>query len=282
MIMKTTIKISVIMFAIITAIFNHSCMKEGFKKPAKPTEIVKDNAIAEKAFSDLNNQVQAGVFQAQSDTENGKGLNLMNSNCATITISPYDWNTFPKTIEIDYGAGCLGDDGVMREGKINIETTGWYRQHGTVITVVPDSFYVDDILVEGIQITTNNGLNANQNITYTVVTDGTVTTPYGVIQWNSNLTSEWIAGEPTLFNPWDDEYLVSGTQQGSTAPGDSYSIVILVPLHLKTNCGYIVAGELKYTIDGYQDEIFVDYGNGNCDNIATITYMGQTYTIVMQ
>lgn len=280
--MKTTIKITIIAVAVLTSVLNHGCMKEGFKKRVKPTDIVKDNAIAERAFTDMNNQTKSGMFQAQSETSGGKGLNLMNSNCATITISPYDWTTFPKTIEIDYGAGCLGDDGVMRKGKVNIHTTGWYREQGTVITVTPDSFFVNGVLVEGVQTTTNNGPNSNNNITYTVVSNGSVTTPEGTIYWTSNLVSEWIAGEPTLINPWDDEYLVTGTQQGSSVQGDDYEITILTPLHIKTNCGFIVAGELKYTADGFQDDIFVDYGTGACDNIITITYMGQTYTIVLQ
>jgi len=53
-------------------------------------------------------------------------------------------------------------------------------------------------------------------------------------------------------------------------------------LHIKTNCAFIVAGELKMTADGYQDDIFVNYGNGDCNNICYVTYMGQTYTIIMQ
>lgn len=280
--MKTTIRISFILLALITAMMTQSCLKEGFKKRVKPSDVAKDNAIAEKSFSDLNNQVKAGMFQAQNDTENGKGINLMNNTCATITVTPYDWTTFPKTIEIDYGTGCLGDDGILRKGKVIIHTTGWYRVQGTVITVTPDSFYVNEVLVEGTQVITNNGPNSNNNITYTVNTNGSVTTPEGTINWTSNFVSEWIAGEPTQINPWDDEYLVTGTQHGYTVQGDEYDILITTPLHIRTNCGFIVAGELKMTASGFQDDIIVNYGTGNCDNIVVVTYLGQDYTIVMQ
>ena len=281
--MKTKIRITFIILSLVVSVINHGCMKEGFKKRVKPQEVVKDNALAEQVFSSMSNQVKAGMLHAQNETENGKGLNLMNSSCATITITPYDWTSFPKTIEIDYGtAGCLGDDGVLRKGKVTLHTTGWYREAGTVITITPDNYYHNDVLVEGIQTITNNGLNTNNNLTFTVYTDGSVTSPEGTVMWTSELTSEWIAGEPTILNPWDDEYLVTGYQNGETVHGDSYEIVILQALHVKTNCSFIVAGKLKITADGYQDDIFVDYGDGTCDNIIVVTYMGQNYTIIMQ
>jgi hypothetical protein len=280
--MKTQMRILLIAVTLVSGFLLQGCMKDRFNKPAKPGEVAKDNAIAEKAFSDMSNQVKAGMSQAENETEGGKSYNLMNNDSVVITISPYDWTTFPKTITVDYGTGCLGNDGVLRTGKVIIHTTGWYREHGTVITVTPDDYTVNGVIVEGQQTITNNGLNANNNLSYTVITDGSVTTPEGTIMWNSNLTSEWIAGEPTLLNPWDDEYLVTGTQHGYTVNADEYDIVILQPLHIKTNCTFVVAGELKMTADGYQDDIFVNYGNGDCDNIVYVTYMGQTYTIIMQ
>jgi hypothetical protein len=280
--MKTKIRITFILLSLAFSIVTHSCQKEPVQKPVTPSRVAKDNAVAEAAFADLGNQVQAGVQQAQEETENGKGLLLMNSTCATITITPFDWSTFPKTIEVDYGTGCLGNDGRLRAGKVNIHTTGWYREEGTVITVTTDNYTVNGNLVEGIQVITNNGRNINDNLYYTVYVDGSVTTPEGTIYITSEREHEWIAGEPTLINPWDDEYLITGWQNGQTIHGDSYQIVVLEALHIKLNCGYIVEGKLKITADGFQDDIIVDYGDGECDNIAIATYMGQSYTIVMQ
>ncbi len=280
--MKTTLRISIILLSLLIGFATTGCKKDD-KSDEKPADVVRDNAIAERAFSDMSNQSKAGMIQAEDETNGGKGLSLVNTDCATITITPYDWTTFPKTIVIDYGAvGCLGNDGVYRRGKINLHTTGWYREEGTVITITPENYYHNDVLVEGVQTITNNGLNTNNNLSFTVYTDGQVTYTGGTIMWISELTSEWIAGEPTILNPWDDEYLVTGYQNGETVHGDSYEIVILQALHVKTNCSFIVAGKLKITADGYQDDIFVDYGDGTCDNIIVVTYMGQNYTIIMQ
>jgi hypothetical protein len=280
--MKTQIRITIILLSLTFSIVSQSCQKEPLKKPVLPSRVAKDNAIAEAAFADLGNQMQAGMQQAQAETENGKGINLMNSTCATITISPYDWTTFPKTITIDYGLGCLGNDGKLRTGIITVHTTGWYREEGTVITVTTDDYTVNGNAVEGIQVTTNNGRNLNNNIYYTVFIEGTVTTPEGTVQITSEREHEWIAGEPTLFNPWDDEYLLTGWQNGQTIEGDEYQIQVTEPLHIKLNCGHVVAGKLTINSDGFQDTIYVDYGSGDCDNIAIATYMGQEYTIILQ
>lgn len=44
------------------------------------------------------------------------------------------------------------------------------------------------------------------------------------------------------------------------------------------DCKYIVEGTIKYLLDGEVVAI-VDYGNGECDNIATKTVNGETYEI---
>lgn len=282
--MKTQIRITLIALSLAVTIFNQGCQKEEIRKPVFPSKIAQDNAVAENAFSDLGNQVQVGITQAQDNIENpGKSLNLMNSTCAIVTITPFDLVTFPKTIDIDYGTtGCYGNDGKLRKGKVHITTTGWYREEGTVITITPEDYTVDGVLLEGIEVVTNNGRNVNDNLYYTVFVDGTATTTEGVIQWTSERENEWIAGEPTVLNPWDDEYLITGTQNGVTAQGETYEIVILEPLHIKLNCGYISAGSLRLTSPNLQSDVIVDYGDGDCDNIAVITYNGQSYTIIMQ
>lgn len=281
--MKTLKNLAFIMIGLIIVVSNQSCKKE--EEPKKPNfrTVARDNSIAQAAFDDLGNQSKIGIEEAEKETNNGKSLlQGLQNICATITITPFDWTTFPKTIIIDFGSGCVGNDGKIRSGQITIQTTGWYRQEGTVIAISTDNYRVNGVLVQGTKFIKNQGRNANQNLVYSISIDGTITSPEGTILIESEREHEWIAGEPTTLNPWDDEYLITGWQKGKSTGGDQYEIVILEPLHLKLNCPHLVAGKLKITIDGYPDDIFVNYGDGNCDNIATVTYQGQTYIIVMQ
>jgi hypothetical protein len=279
----TTTKTFTIATVLAIAMLVFSCDREKNDDKDILTRIVQNNAIAESLFNDVGNQVQDGMSVAQDEVSNpDKVGNSIQSNCATITITPFDLTTFPKEIQIDFGAGCVGNDGRTRKGILNIHTTGWYRDSSTVITITPDQYYVNDFLVQGMKTMTNNGRNAGQNLHYTVEIDGSITNNQGTITFVSERENEWIAGEPTVLNPWDDEYLITGWQNGVTMQSDQYQITITQALHVKVNCKYVVAGTLKLTSSGLQDELTVDYGNGTCDAIAVVTYMGQQYTIVMQ
>jgi len=281
--MKTKIKLSVLALTLVLAIGIQGCRKD--KDPEKPfsSRAAQDNAAAEEATGDVAKQVQIGMTEAKDSVENsGKSTGLISSTCATITITPFDTVSWPKTIVIDFGTtGCVGSDGNHRKGIINIVTTGWYRSPGTVITITTVDYYVNNNKVEVEKTITNNGRNSNNNLTFSIVVNGTKTTPDGTTQWSSQRTREWIAGELT-FSPWDDEYLVTGTQNGTTISGETYNATSLTPLHRKLNCKWFVAGTLKLISSAYADEIIVDYGDGTCDAIAVATYLGNEYTITMQ
>ena len=50
-------------------------------------------------------------------------------DCAEITVTPND-STYPKTITIDFGNGCLGRDGKFRSGGIVVHLTAPLRRPG--------------------------------------------------------------------------------------------------------------------------------------------------------
>lgn len=56
----------------------------------------------------------------------------------------------------------------------------------------------------------------------------------------------------------------------------AYEKVITKPLVKTDDCKYIVEGTIEYLKDGKTVAV-VDYGNGECDNIATKTVDGKTY-----
>ena len=238
-----------------------------------------DNATAENMFNDVFKQATDGVIAAE-DSVDGRAVNSMLSTCATITISPFDFVTFPKTITVDFGtSNCLGNDGRYRRGKVVMSTTGWYRDSGTVITVTPDNYYVNDNLVQGNKTLTNNGHNTSGNLTYTLQVNGTVTTSEGIIYWNSTRQHEWIEGENTVLNPWDDVYLITGSADGTNVQGEDFDVVINTPLRVQVGCRWITAGSMTLTSGDFT--ISVDYGNGTCDANAVVTVNGNTYNIVM-
>lgn len=55
-----------------------------------------------------------------------------------------------------------------------------------------------------------------------------------------------------------------------------YEKIITKPLVKTDDCKYIVEGTIEYLLDGKTVAI-VDFGNGECDDIATKTVDGKTY-----
>ena len=104
-------------------------------------------------------------------------LRLRLGPCATITVTPND-STYPKTITIDFGDGCICADGKFRKGAIILHLTGPIRRRGSVLTITFRDFYLNRAHIEGTKIVSN--LSENGNIKFTVqVVGGKVTFPNG-------------------------------------------------------------------------------------------------------
>jgi len=281
--MKTQ-KVFFLVVVLILIVFTQACEKKEptVLTPETAKNIALSNSIAETSFSDVFDQTQTAVVFSKDSIEGGKSISLSNSICATISIVPFDLVSFPKTIIVDFGElGCVGNDGKLRKGKIQIQATGWFKDSSSVITVTLDNYFVNGFKVEGTKTITNNGKNSNGNLSYSVqVANGKVISPdNSVVQWESIRTIEWIAGEETMTAE-DDEYKITGTQSGITAANESYTIQITEPIHIVMSCQWrIVAGKQKITSG--EEEILIDYGDGTCDNKFIVTYKGLSYVVTM-
>lgn len=244
-----------------------ACKKDKDTELDADTETAQDNNTAESNFDEIFKEIDQASDEA----------NLQKAGPA-ITI---DSSASPVKMTIDYGAnGTIGFDGKNRKGKIIVTWTGRYRATGTVITVTFDQFYQNDYLIAGTKTIKNEGRNTDGNLYYTItVADARITSTTGrTIAWNAQRTRTWIGGENTV--QWrDDVYLISGTTNGITGGGRSYTLNIVTPLRVDLSCIYrITSGVLDITPQGKTTRT-IDYGNGACDNTITVTINGKTYTI---
>ena len=65
--------------------------------------------------------------------------------CAVVTETS---NTFPKIVTIDYGTGCVGQNGLTKKGKIIINVSGDMRVTGNTRTITFDNFYIKHVLLK--------------------------------------------------------------------------------------------------------------------------------------
>jgi hypothetical protein len=264
-------------FAVVLLLSLISCQKSN--QDDNPG-LVQDNAMAEALFSEVKDIADEAWMQSSSSGKSGMETEwVIIGLCATIT---HDTTVSPKTLTIDFGqVNCLCADGKNRRGIIQISYSGRYRDSGTVITHTFNNYFVNDNQILGTKTVTNNGTNQNGHINYSVVVSGSILKANngGTITWNSNRTREWIAGSTTPT--WlDDVYLITGTASGTSASNTSYTMVITNPLRKEIGCKYFVSGTLEITPAGKPVRL-IDYGNGACDNIITVTINGNTFTILL-
>jgi hypothetical protein len=240
--------------------------------------LAQDDAYAESTFENVSDMAnEAYDMRTGNLLKSTDGNRMFLSDCATVTL---DTNIFPRTMTIDFGdVNCLCNDGKYRRGKIIITFTGRYREPGTVITHGFENYFVDDKSVEGTKVVTNMGENENGNLYFTIEVAGVIQKPDGggTFSWNSSRVREWIQGSDT-HNRWDDIYLVTGTANGTRPNGLTWEQEIITPLRVELACRFIVSGSMELRPEGRPVRL-LDYGDGECDNEATVTIDGETYTI---
>lgn len=246
-------------------------------------QVAKEDATAQFIFADAFNQVDGAIKDQEESIQSGK--KSIKTSYPYATITPFDLTTWPKTLTIDFGpTNLLCDDGVFRRGIITSVVTDWYTNTGAQVTVTFDNYYVNDYHVEGVKVVTNNGRNAENHITYTDdVQNAIITDPNGLVStWSSTRENEWIAGESTWLNPYDDEYMVTGSAEGVTSGGTDYTITITEELNVLVGCQYIRSGVIDIEANiQWLPLITVDFGNGTCDGSATVSAYGVTYPFIM-
>jgi hypothetical protein len=276
--MKTNMMKAAGIVVLIATLFLSSCKKED----ADTTDLTpaSNMAMADESYNDVNNiadeAATTGSVSYKTDDENS-----LLAGCATVTR---DTVSTPRVTTIDFGNGCLGADGKTRKGRIIVTHSGPYRNPGTTITVTFDNYFVNDNQVTGTKTIHNDGLNNAGHTSFSVSVNGQIllANGAGTISWTSERTREWIAGESTP-NRDDDQYSITGSATGTAANGDQFSATINQPLirNLAPGCRrHFVSGVATMERTNRPTRV-IDFGNGNCDDQATVTVNGVTHTITL-
>jgi len=231
----------------------------------------KDQAISESINDDatvifFDASVGSGFYRVDGNAETSGIL-----SCATVTVNPQ--NSFPKTIVIDFGNGCTSVDGITRSGKINITLSNYVHNPGATAVMTFENYATAGYKVEG-TITWTNTSTAN-GISWTrQVTNGKLTDPstgyYWLHEGTKNVTQT--AGANTPTNLLDDVYSITGSHTVTNPAGKTRTVTITEALEKKTTCHNVTKGKVK--IQAQTHFAILDYGDGTCDNLATVTIDG--------
>ncbi|MFC2112089.1 hypothetical protein ACFLTA_02375 [Bacteroidota bacterium] len=283
--MKTRNLLTVFAFVLVALITMVACEKN---KSIVTLDLITatDDAIADMAYDDVFSEVDAVMntmdllgYVMPGDKS---GLEIFET-CKVITVEQPDGAFWPRTVTIDYGEGCtIGKR--TRKGKIVITVSGPMWQEGSQRIVSLEDFYVNDHKIEGVRTVTNQGRHLDGNYEgkrYISVSldSGKVITPEGqVITKEINRTRTFVEGEDSKWDTRDDIWYIEGIATGVNRNGIAFTREITSPLWKEIGCRFITQGTVLISADGRPDAI-LDYGEGDCDPIATVTVGEETREI---
>ncbi|MFM7022447.1 MAG: hypothetical protein ACKOXB_05675 [Flavobacteriales bacterium] len=246
-----------------------ACLKPRTDANDTDTSLAQNYSYVEQNNNEINNiiieVIEKDTITSLKTSEAGDLL----SNCVDFkkTISQ---DTI--TVVVDFGSNnCLCADQKYRRGKIIIKALSdknWARAY-------TENFYVNDNLIEGNRTITRSSL-----LEVTVSGDTKVT--FGdTAAISESFNRSILFSEGVLTNdPNDDVFSITGTTSGICKKGP-YTTKILSPLKRKRNCTNIVSGVLEIALEKKAKRL-IDFGNGECDNVVTLSIGNYSKIIALQ
>ncbi|HTB24267.1 MAG TPA: hypothetical protein VK711_02805 [Puia sp.] len=284
---KTTGKL----IALITVVGMISCKKDSSSSNSTNTNaatLSDSSTVADNSYADVLNNAFYGFADNSTvwnttnlhagktttfSTEHTQGVNSGNLSCAIYTLDDTIPGDYPKTLTLDFGTGCTSADGVLRTGKLTYVFSGPLLFPGTTASVTFTNYTVNGYGIQGSYNITNTSSDSTGISINTQVINGIITYPDATnYHYSHNRTYTMIAGSSTVFDISDDVYSITGNSSFSNSEGSSivWTIASASPLIKAVNCHYISKGIVNFV---YNQSVngSIDFGDGTCDNAATIT-----------
>lgn len=186
---------------------------------------------------------------------------------------------FPKTIVLDYGDSLALANGRVLSGMITIYLSGPDTITGTIRRITYDKFSNGYSSITGTASKTRLK-NSTQRV-FSSSSDLTISfADTTSMSRTEEKTITWIAGADTKFDPSDDVIQITGNADVTNRKGDEYSKTITTPLIKTGECRFITKGVVEFKSSTGKFAT-LDYGNGDCDNIATMTTASGTKEITL-
>lgn len=272
--MKRTSLIFAASLMIMATISFTSCQKDEETDPIVSTMQQDDEATA--YYDDVLTETDELTMKGDSKTLEYADFNSDGLGTRTIKTS---WDGNWRVDSVTY-ANYVNPNSKferVKNGIMIIRTLGRPVDAEFTRSISFKNFTINGNLIEG-----EKQIAKTSTYAFTVtLQDGKITFTDGTTYTRAfTRTRTWVDGYSTPYNIWDDIYTIEGTATGVNRNGNAYTHQITNELMIKMNCRWIVEGTIELTV-GDKSATF-DYGNGECDNIATVTVNGKTYEVMLR
>jgi hypothetical protein len=270
---------TVLGLGITALIFSVSCTSNIEPAAGIDDASVEADLLAQADFEEIDD-ITSGMMSIAEGGLGGRITSVDDDRCHCAVVTHDHEN---HVITIDFGDGCTGPNGVVRSGKIIITYSGYRFVPGSYWIVTFEDFYINRRHIEGVRTVTNISESLAANPKFHIVLEG------GMVTWPDNTFATREVDRVRVWfraaNPVLDEYhvLARSTADGTTRKEINYSCLVLEDLVYKRSCrdskkGRIPVAGVKEVVFGDRKYI-VDFGDGECDTIITITSGDETKTI---
>ncbi|MGB2305499.1 MAG: hypothetical protein ACPH4I_03260 [Flavobacteriaceae bacterium] len=200
-------------------------------------------------------------------------------DCATIT---HDEDTNRKTIF--FGDNCNGSWKQSRTGTIVITYSEEKDILGSFRQTEFDDFFMNGVKIEGVRRTEITEIDADGNKTR----ESTLQNGKMIYEDGTFYTKQKSFTYFTVVENDENQYTtLTGSSSGVSSEGESFSLTITKPIQYSYTCSLnkkfskkwkIPVKGVKSIVKGAETMI-VDFGDGSCDLIATVTSNGISETI---
>lgn len=273
-----------ILFGMMLALFFFSSCNNDSKENA--SDLTAEETDVNAKIDMITDDVSKIVEDQLTSQINGGGRMLLPGrflpDCVTLTNTIVG-STWTRTV--DFGTtGCELKNGNILKGKIIVSGSIDLNKTALTINYSFVDFYHNAKLIKGNKtvVISQKSTSANQiHPVATMTLDMTVTFPNGNVYTRvGTRIREMVEGIDTPSVWLDNVFLITGNWTTTLPNGSNQTSTITTPLKIRMNCNYIVSGVLAFTRNN--NTAILDYGIDNgCDNQATATINGVTYTITL-
>jgi len=290
-------KTKILFLGLVLSLFTISCNKDNEENSTITADEASMNAKIDIANDDVSDIIEGEFVATLDNNVSGKSNEVASTNlppCVTITRVPaFGTAITPGTLvtkTIDFGTtGCPMPNGNILKGQIIMSFTFSPGAASHTINYQFLNFYHNALKFDGNKsFTRTMSVATASSPSHPVVVmnmDMTVTFPNGnVLERVGTRTREIIAGfnTPNVF--LDNVYQVTGNWTTTFPNTTVQTSTITTPLNVKMSCisvnkPLLVSGVITFVRNN--NTATLDYGNGDCDNLAVFTINGNSYNVTI-